>query len=98
MPYFDLGTYSRNITTRSSEARRWFDRGLVWLYGFNHEEAIVCFGKTLEADSDCAIAHWGIAHAAGPNYNRPWETFEPKDRATALADKASPFRSKPKSA
>ncbi len=84
MPYFDLGTYCRQITTTSSDARRWFDRGLVWLYGFNHEEAIVCFAKALEADSALAFAHWGIAHAAGPNYNRPWETFEPADRARAL--------------
>jgi tetratricopeptide (TPR) repeat protein len=85
MTYFDLGSYSRRITTRSGEARQWFDRGLVWLYGFNHEEAIVCFGKALEADSDLALAHWGIAHAAGPNYNRPWETFEAEDREAALA-------------
>jgi len=84
MTYFDLGTYCRPVTTGSDAAQLWFDRGLVWLYGFNHEEAIVCFGKALDADSALALAHWGIAHAAGPNYNRPWETFEPEDRTAAL--------------
>jgi hypothetical protein len=30
MDYYDLGSYSRRVTTRSPEAQRWFDRGLVW--------------------------------------------------------------------
>ena len=36
---YDLGTYSRPATTGSPEAQRWFDRGLAWTYGYNHEEA-----------------------------------------------------------
>lgn len=70
--YFDLGTHTRVVTTTSPEAQRWFDRGLVWLYGFNHEESIACFERALEADPRCAMAHWGIGYAAGPNYNDPW--------------------------
>jgi len=23
------------------------------------------------------MAHWGIAYAIGPNYNKPWDDFEP---------------------
>ena len=38
--YFDLGPYSRKVTTSSPEAQLWFDRGLNWLFGFNHGEAI----------------------------------------------------------
>ena len=41
--YFDLGNYSRDITTTSETARHWFNRGLIWCYGFNHEEALRCF-------------------------------------------------------
>jgi tetratricopeptide (TPR) repeat protein len=85
MSYFDLGSFHRPVTTDSPEAQRWVDRGLTWLYGFNHEEAIVCFEKAAAADANCAIAYWGIAHAIGPNYNKLWEFFAPDERATALA-------------
>ena len=82
---YDLGPYSRTITTASPEAQRWFDRGLNWCFGFHHEEAIVCFEKALAADPDCAMAHWGIGYAAGPNYNFPWELQDPGFKAQALA-------------
>lgn len=36
--YYDLGMYSRPVTTSSSEAQVWFDRGLIWYYGFSREE------------------------------------------------------------
>ena len=53
----------------------WFDRGLNWCFGFNHEEGLACFRKALEHDPDCAMAYWGIAYAAGPFYNMPWRDF-----------------------
>jgi tetratricopeptide (TPR) repeat protein len=82
---YDLGRYGRSVTTASEAAQMWFDRGLNWLYSFNHEEAATCFRKVLQADPECAMAHWGIAYAAGPNYNMPWSLFDPKSRAEALA-------------
>lgn len=85
MSYYDLGAYSRKITTKSAEAQTWFDRGLIWVCAFNHEEAIRCFKKALEHDSDCAMAHWGVSYAAGPNYNLPWELLDPNGQANALA-------------
>ena len=101
--YYDLGNHRRTISTDSPDAQLWFDRGLNWTYGFHHEEAIVCFEQALIADPNCAIAHWGIAYAAGPNYNKHWEQFDPIDlantigicflaveRATALLEHASP--------
>ncbi len=86
MDYFDLGSYGREVTTTSSNAQCWFDRGLIWLYGYNHEEASACFERALRQDPGCLLAHWGIAYAAGPNYNRPWETFEPDEKVAALKD------------
>jgi tetratricopeptide (TPR) repeat protein len=74
--YFDLGGYSRPVSTGSAEAQAWFDRGLIWTYAFNHEEAAVCFRKALAADPELAIAWWGLAYALGPNYNKPWEAFD----------------------
>jgi tetratricopeptide (TPR) repeat protein len=85
MSYFDLGDYRREVVTAAPEARLWFDRGLTWLYGFNHEEAIVCFEKAVAADPGCVLAHWGIAHAIGPNYNKLWEVFTPDEKVSALA-------------
>lgn len=85
MSYFDLGAYSRKITTRSPEAQLWFDRGLNWTFGFNHGEAIRCFQKALESDPECPMAHWGISYASGPNYNLPWHLYDPVGRQMALA-------------
>ncbi|ODT23053.1 MAG: hypothetical protein ABS35_13410 [Kaistia sp. SCN 65-12] len=84
--YFDLGAYGRAITTSSPQAQLWFDRGLNWLYGFNHAEAIACFGRALESDPDCAMAHWGVSYAAGPNYNLPWILYDPAGKAQALRE------------
>ena len=85
MDYFDLGVYSCPVTTKSAEAQLWFDRGLNWTFGYNHDEAVVCFEKAVAADPNCAMAHWGIAYAAGPNYNMPWHLFDEVGRAKALA-------------
>jgi len=82
---YDLGSYTRNVTTASADAQRWFDRGLNWCFGYHHEEAVRCFEKALETDANCAMAHWGIAYAAGPNYNFPWELQDPAGKAAALA-------------
>lgn len=85
MDYYDLGPFSRPITTTSVDAQRWFDRGLNWVYGFNHGEAVACFQKAIEADPSCAMAYWGVAYAIGPNYNLPWHLYDPAGRAQALA-------------
>ena len=84
MEYFDLGPHGRTVTTTSPDAQRWFDRGLTWTYAFHHEEAVACFQKAAAADPDCAMAHWGIAYALGPNYNKPWEFFDEKDLQTTV--------------
>jgi len=103
LSYYDLGTHTSPIATSSPDAQRWFDRGLIWNYGFNHEEAIRCYEAALAADPDCAMAYWGIAYSAGPNYNRAWhqideqslaamllKTVDAVEQATRLSDKAGP--------
>jgi tetratricopeptide (TPR) repeat protein len=102
MDRFDLGSYRRPITTRSAETQRWFDIGLNWCYGFNHDEGLKCFAAALHFDPDCAMAHWGMAYASGPFYNLTWREhgaveaeratrlcFEHAQRARACADNAS---------
>lgn len=82
--YFNLGTYSRPISTESAEAQLWFDRGLNWAYGFNHAEAIRCFEKVIAADPDCPMGYWGVAYEAGPYYNQRWQDFSPSGLANGL--------------
>src|SRR4051794_2842600 len=83
-PYFDLGNYRRGTSTASTSAQTWFERGLVWSYAFHHEEAVRCFERAVEHDAGFALAHWGIAYAVGPNYNKQWEAFDPVDLAASL--------------
>lgn len=80
---YDLGKYSRQITTNSPQAQAWFTKGLIWCYGFHHEEAAVCFENALVHDPDCAMAHWGVAYALGPNYNKRWDLFETDEKKVA---------------
>ena len=77
--YYDLGGFHRPVTTNSSIAQLWFDRGLVWSYGFHHEESGVCFDKAIATDPACAMAYWGRSFALGPSYNKPWEFFDGKE-------------------
>ena len=81
---FNLGAYTRPTSTSSPEAQAWFDRGLIWSYAFNHEEAIACFERAIAADEGFALAHWGVAYAVGPNYNKQWDAFDPVDLTTSL--------------
>lgn len=82
---FDLGNFGRSITTISTEAQIWFNRGLTWAYTFNHKEAAACFEQAIAHDGNCAMAHWGLAYALGPNYNHPWEFFG--DRLEAITQR-----------
>jgi tetratricopeptide (TPR) repeat protein len=66
------GTWTRKVTTSSAEAQAWFDDGLRFMYGFNHEEAIKCFRRAGELDPACAMAAWGEALANGPHINNPY--------------------------
>ena len=84
MDYFDLGDYSFPVTTNSKDAQLWFDRGLMWIYGYNHEEAIFCFDKAIEIDENCAMAYWGVSYAVGPNYNKKWMDFSEKDKSNCV--------------
>lgn len=91
--YLDMGPYSRKVSTRSAGAQIWFDRGLNWLFGFNHEEAVCCFERALVHDPMCAMAMWGVAYAKGVNYNNPvvmdaQGAFEASRKAANLAERA----------
>ena len=85
MEYYDVDVYARQVTTESTEAQLWFNRGFVWGFAYFHDEAIACFQKAISADPDCAMAHWGVAYATGPNYNMPWERRDENMQRDSLA-------------
>jgi tetratricopeptide (TPR) repeat protein len=83
---YDLGCFSRAVTCANPQAQIWFDRGLNWLYAFNHKEAIACFVEAAKADDTSPMIHWAHAYAAGPNYNMTWDIMDPATRAKALEE------------
>lgn len=83
MIQFDLGTHVRTISTTSPKAQAWFDLGLNWCYGFNHEEGVACFLRALDHDPACVMAHWGIAYGTGPFYNNVWRQFSAAEADSA---------------
>lgn len=89
VPLFDdLGTLHHAVTA-SPAAQRYFDQGLRLMYGFNHEEAINSFRQGLKLDPGCAMCHWGIALALGPNINAPMDPSLEKQAADEIAAAAA---------
>jgi tetratricopeptide (TPR) repeat protein len=64
-----MGRLHHAIATKNADAQRFFDQGLTYVYGFNHDEAIRSFRRALELDPSSPMPHWGIALALGPNIN-----------------------------
>ncbi|GAB4251095.1 MAG: hypothetical protein Tsb0034_30130 [Ekhidna sp.] len=58
-----------NVTFKSSEAKHFFDQGIIFTYGYNHGEAARSFRESIRLDSTFAMAYWGLAYTLGPNYN-----------------------------
>jgi len=64
-----LGNWRHPIATRNPEAQKFFDQGLVLVYGFNRPEALRSFRKAAELDPGAAMPWWGVAMALGPYLN-----------------------------
>ncbi len=59
------------VTTSSSDCQMWINCGVLCTYGFQREEAILCFEKALGFDCNCAMAHYFIAYNHAADYNNP---------------------------
>ena len=70
---------------RLRDAHEAFERALAMLHSFFFPETVKAFTAIPATDPSCAIAYWGIAYAAGPNYNLPWHLYDPAGKAAALA-------------
>jgi tetratricopeptide (TPR) repeat protein len=91
----NLGNYQHPISTNNSLAQRYFNRGLILAYGFNHAEAARSFQKAAKQDPNCAMCYWGIALVLGPNINAPMEAdalpeaWQALQKAIALSNNAT---------
>ena len=89
-----IGRQHHAIATKSKEAQDYFDQGVTFLYGFNHEEAARAFQRAAELDPASPMPLWGMAMAVGPNYNmdvdakREKQAHETLQKAKALAEHA----------
>jgi len=83
-----MGSHRHPIATASPEAQKFFDQGIVLMYGFNHEEAFRSFEKAAQLDPKSPMPHWGMALATGSNYNDPAPEASRLQRARAEVDKA----------
>ncbi len=91
-----MGDHHHPITTKNAEAQKYFDHGLAFLYGFNHDEAARYFRRAAELDPAAPMPWWGVALSVGPNYNdvavdekRAAVTYDAVKKATELAPNGS---------
>src|SRR5262245_35750293 len=66
-----LGQVNFPISTSRPEAQQFFNQGMAYTYGFNHDAARRSFERAAQIDPNCAMAYWGQALVIGPNYNIP---------------------------
>jgi hypothetical protein len=90
-----LGEVHHPVSTTNAKAQQFFDQGMKFVYGFNHDEARKSFQHAADLDPKLAMAWWGVALTLGPNYNLPVDlerekaAYEAIQRAVALQDTAS---------
>ncbi len=94
--YKGLSNHHYPISTKNSQAQRYFNQGLLLAYGFNHAEAARAFQEAIKLDPNCAICYWGLALVQGPNINAGMEkdavplAWEALQKAMNLRKYASP--------
>lgn len=75
------------VSTHNSEAQKKFNRGLTYIFAFNHDLAYTEFNAAAQLDPNLAMAYWGMALALGQNVNQD-VTKENEIRAYNLIQKA----------
>jgi tetratricopeptide (TPR) repeat protein len=83
-----MGRYHHPIATKNPEAQRFFDQGLVLLYGFNREEAARSFRRAAELDPKSPMPSWGLAMALGPHVNMDADLDVDRKASCAAAGQA----------
>jgi hypothetical protein len=72
-----MGSLHHPIATNSSEAQRFFDQGLTFIYAFNHGEAVHSFERAAQLDPHSPMPLWGKALALGSRRQQPSKPSAP---------------------
>src|SRR5262245_34855695 len=95
-PFPPMDAIYHPITTTSRLAQGSFDRGLTFLFAYNHDSALHEFENAAKADPQCAMAYWGMAMALGQNVNtdvtpeNELRCYNFIQKAKSLAQKVTP--------
>src|SRR4051812_897726 len=90
-----IGVVHHPVSTKIPEAQKFFDQGLAFTFGFDHESAQHSFEEAARLDPKLAMAWWGVALTLGPNINFPRDparekaAYEAIQHALALQDNAT---------
>jgi tetratricopeptide (TPR) repeat protein len=90
-----IGRHHHPIDTKNKSVQDYFDQGITFIYGFNHEEAARAFQQAAKLDPPSPMPLWGIALAVGPNYNsdvdpaREKQAHEMMIKSAKLAENSS---------
>lgn len=79
------GTYSRPISTESTQAQAFFDQGLRLAWSFYFPESIASYQQAARLDPKSPMPYFGIAHAAGPNPNSRYQQLPDDPQGAGLA-------------
>jgi tetratricopeptide (TPR) repeat protein len=72
-PPAEAGDLDHKVSTKNPKAQQYFNQGLTFYYGFDAESAMRSFHQASVEDPKLAMAHWGLALAAGGDLNLPIE-------------------------
>lgn len=84
------------VSTQNPEAQKSFDKGLTYIYAFNHDFAYREFANAARLDPNLAMAYWGMALALGQNINEDVSSenevkcYDNSRKALQLASNATP--------
>src|ERR1700730_1261027 len=83
-----MGNHHHRISTANPDAQKFFDQGLVLVYGFNREEAVRSFQRAAELNPSSPMPYWGMALARGFHLNMDLDMDVQANAAFAAIQKA----------
>ena len=94
--YYDLGSFGHTITTTSADTQTSFNRGLTWVYSFNHVEGAYCFEQAIAHDPACAMAYSGVSRTQSAQTTTSRGRSSTTETSTRAFNEASMPRERPK--
>jgi tetratricopeptide (TPR) repeat protein len=80
----DFYSHYHPVSTKSTEAQRLFEHGLVLIYALDNDGAWKSFHRAAALDPNMAMAYWGIAYSMGSTHYMPGNPVRERDAYEAL--------------